>query len=188
MNYDSIHPILRAVLGAHEGFRKVGFPADDIYVELGANPEVRDDELMVFVTLKSAGKEFRVQVGPWPRDNVDALHTQWTALCAALHDIPQADADRIWHESLPFRNAVGFTLAIMNKGIPIPGPSVEEPVDTRPLVGPCTFCSGTVTLDAVEAIAVHTKPTCKKFRKLDPLAFVQAMNAHVAKTRRKETS
>jgi len=184
MNYDSIHPLLRSAMGTHEGFRKAGFPASDIFVEVSASPEVSDDELMIFVMLKSHGKEFRVSIGPWPRGKENDLRDQWLALCAAVHDgtLSQDDMDRIWQESLPFNNAVDFTLAIANKGIPIPSLPADKFDGT--VIAPCTFCAGTVTLHAAEGAVEHTRPTCKKFRKLDPMRFVQAMNAHVAKKRR----
>ena len=187
MHYDAIHPLLRSAMGTHEGFRKAGFPASSIFVEAFGSPEVRDDELMIFVTLKSHGKEFRVSIGPWPRGKEDELRDQWLALCAAVNDgsLSQDDMDRIWQESIPFNNAVGFTLAIANKGIPIPGVPADDldEENATVVVAPCTFCSGTVTLRMAEGSAEHTRPTCKKFRKLDPLEFVQAMNAHVAKKR-----
>jgi hypothetical protein len=191
VNYDSIHPILRGVLGTFEGFRKAGFPSDDIYVEVCRSPDVADDELMVFVTLKSSGKEFSVSIGPWPENTVNVLHDQWLAVCAAIHDIPQADMNRIWYESFPYKDAVGFTFAIMNKGIPIPGagplpPGLDDEIE-HPVTMPCVFCNGTVTFRALEGSASHTKPTCKRFRRLDPLDFVIAMKARISK-QRKETA
>jgi hypothetical protein len=198
LTYDQIHPILRGVIGVFEGMRKVGFVSDDIFVEVNRHPDLAEDELMVFVALKTQGREFLVSVGPWPCDKVDDLHAQWIVLCEAMNknDVVQADMDRIWQESLVFRDKVGFATAIAMKGIAAPGTDAP-PIDpgafasaapTRVFTVPCEFCSGTVTYQIGNLSLAHSKPTCKKFRKLDVLAFVEATNRSVKKKHRESLS
>jgi hypothetical protein len=122
MTYDEMHPTIRAVIGTWEGYRKAGFKADDIYCEVAANPECPPGHLMVFTTLKAQGKEFRIGVGIWAEADIENLAVQWKSACAAVAggQVPQADCDRIWQESLPHKDAIGFILALQDKGFAIP--------------------------------------------------------------------
>ena len=78
MKLKDIHPTFREALGMHEGFRKCGFAAEDIYVYL--NPDLRyvtkqvdniesadtfdkPGKREMLVVLKTQGKEFRATVG-----------------------------------------------------------------------------------------------------------------------------
>jgi hypothetical protein len=123
VTYDEIHPSLRIAIGTFEGFRKSGFAANDVFVEVAQNPFVGPGQLMVFTLLKTQGKEFRVDAGPWPKDQVLELRRQWLAVCEAMHAraISQPDMDRIWQESPAFQQKVAFIMAILRKGITIPG-------------------------------------------------------------------
>jgi hypothetical protein len=203
MTYDEIHPTLRAAMGTFEGFRKVNFSAEDIFVELAGNHECGPNELMVFVLLRTQGKEFRVGVGRWPAGQEDRLQAEWSALCAAMNSrqVSQADMDRMWQESLPYKDRVGFVTAILDKGIAVPGHEElmaslrsTQPTDMPSEFSvPCEFCAGTVTSmqdpQAQRGTAIaHSNPPCKKFRKLDSLSFMRAMNASLRKRKAKEAS
>jgi hypothetical protein len=197
MTYDEIHPTLRGAVGVFEGLRKAGFESDDIFVEVAGSPGLPAGELMVFVTLKTQGKEFLVGVGKWLAAKTDELQQQWRALCAAMNgrDVPQADMDRIWQESIVYGDMVGFTLAIMNKGIEIPNlgaaPAAPPPVDVdsaQEFTVPCEFCSGTVTYPGDRKSLAHSQPPCKKFKKLDVLDFVEATNASIRRKRKESLS
>ena len=119
MTYDQINPVLRRVLGCFEGFRKVGFRADDLYCEPARSPGLPAGQLAVFITLKTQGQEFRIECGQWDESAVDDLRVQWRATCQAVNadEVPQADMDRIWQESVIFADSVGFVLALGRKGI-----------------------------------------------------------------------
>lgn len=193
MTYNEIHPSLRAAIGVFESLRKLGFLADDIYIELANNSACSPSELMVFILLRAQDKEFRVGVGMWPRDALsdERLELQWRALCAAMHDreVPQEDMDRIWQESAIYRDKAGFVAAILNKGITIP--NVSAPPMPQEFSVPCEFCSGTVTSmqdpEEERGIAIaHSTPTCKKFDKLDALSFLKSLNASIAKRKATE--
>jgi len=223
MTYDEIHPALRGVLGIFEGLRKLGFVADDIYVEVAETLGLRPDDMMVFVALKTQGREFLVGIAPWPRDKTDDLQTRWAALCAAMngHEIPQKDMNRIWQESIAFGNFTGFAMAIAHKGIAIPNvpvpplmdqgasrsviarfsstgdclpgqkdPSAPPESDELPMEfrRPCVFCNGTVIYPADRQGVTHSKPPCKKFKRLDVLAFVEATNERIRQQRKESLS
>jgi len=113
MTYDDIHPSIRAAIGCHEGFRKLGFRAEDIYV-CGGDPYVQ-------VILRTQGKQFVVNVAPSELSE-EEFQAAWMKSVQAVNDgsLPQEDLDRIWQESMPFRDAVGFSMAIFAKGIHIP--------------------------------------------------------------------
>lgn len=197
MTYDEIHPTLRGAVGVFEGLRKAGFESDDIFVQVAGSPGLPAGELMVFVALKTQGKEFLVSVGRWLEAKTDDLQQQWLALCAAMNgrDVPDADMDRIWQESIVFGDMVGFTLAIMNKGIEIPNlgaaTTATPPVDvdsSQEFTVPCEFCSGMVTYPGDRQSLSHSLPPCKKFKKLDVLAFVEATNASIRRKRKESLS
>lgn len=197
MTYDEIHPTLRGAIGVFEGLRKVGFESDDIFVEVSGSPGLPAGELMVFVTLKTQGKEFLVGVGRWREEKTDDLQQQWRALCAAMNgrDVPRADMDRIWQESLVFSDMVGFTLAIVNKGIEIPNPGVAPAATAHVCADvssefsvPCEFCSGTVLCPGDRRSLAHSQPPCEKFEKFDVLEFVGATNASIRRKRKESLS
>jgi hypothetical protein len=123
VTYDDIHPTLRQLVGTREGFRKMGYAAEDLYVELGRNPFVGADELMAFTTLMTHGKIFRVDAGPWPMNDEAGFAMQWRAACEALNSgqVSDDDLDRIWKESAVYKNKVDFVMALSLKGFIPPG-------------------------------------------------------------------
>lgn len=115
IKYDQIHPAIRQAIGCHEGFRKLGFVSDDLFVHF--NP---DNSMLV--VLKTQGKDFSVTVGWVEGVSHDEWQELWASAAEAVRDqrVTQKDMDRIWQESLPFNNAHGFLMAIMSKGIRVP--------------------------------------------------------------------
>lgn len=118
VKYDEIHPVIRQLLGCHEGFRKMGFSADDLYVE--PTPSTVDGQMMLHYSLKTRrGKIFRISCGYWPTADEAGLRAQWLAAIAALKSgaVSQDDLDRIWQESFICRDKIGFAAGLMAKGI-----------------------------------------------------------------------
>jgi hypothetical protein len=120
MKYDEINPVMRMFLGNREGFRRIGFSADDLYLEVAMSPEL--DAIACFCTLKTQGKYFRVLCGPVPGGDANAFSREYMAICDAQTEISQADADRIWQESEVFLLRSEFIAALKAKGFRIPGP------------------------------------------------------------------
>lgn len=121
MKYEEISETMRLFMGAREMFRKIGFSADDLFCEV-ARSVVFHGLLSCFCTLKTQGKSFRVLCGPIPNQDEEAFGREYKAICAAAAsgNISQEDADRIWQESEPFADKVGFLRAIQSKGFRIP--------------------------------------------------------------------
>lgn len=124
LKYDDISPTMRNFLGAWEGFRKLGFMADDLHCLVSRSANL-GGALACFVLLKTQGKQFTVEVG---RITVDegTWRNEYDLVTKALNDnqIDEADLNRIWQESLCYRDSAGFLLALTAKNITIPMASV----------------------------------------------------------------
>lgn len=118
MTYDEISPTLRAFIGGREAFRKMGFKADDLYCNIAMSMRFR--RLMCFVQLKAQNNVFNLEVGPV--EDGDAFGAEYRrvaeAICAG--QVPQDDLDRMWQESEPYTNPLGFTKALLGKGFKPP--------------------------------------------------------------------
>ena len=128
-----IHPTFQHALGVHEGFRKLGFDADDIFVHL--NPDCS-----MLVVLKTQGKSFAVTVGFYPqeksppysrmsspKDNPTfaAWSKDWTELATQVRDgkADESELTEIWKASMPYNHKMSFIEALLSKGIVIPNPT-----------------------------------------------------------------
>lgn len=125
MTYDEISEPMRGFLGAWQGFRKVGFKSSELYCTI-ARSVLAGGAVSCFVTLRAQRKIFNLEVGPI--ESEDAFEKEWTLVCEALQkeSIPEADLERIWTESLPFRKAAEFVIALTQKGFKIQGNSRES--------------------------------------------------------------
>lgn len=103
-------PLIRDAWTAHEAFRRLDFPADDIFVLLGAN---------IAVMLKTDGKEFTVNVGVHPRGS-EWFGQMWSAFVEGLDDIPQSALDEAWKGSVFFTHSLEFLTALRGKGFELP--------------------------------------------------------------------
>jgi hypothetical protein len=118
MKYDDIHPAFRQAIGCREGFRAMGFSADDLYIEPRASQD--PGRWMIFMTLKPRrGEPFRVGAGLYPVCSQEEFSRAWRAVCDAYNGgkVSQADMDRIWQESYVYQDKVGFAVALMQHGI-----------------------------------------------------------------------
>lgn len=123
MKYDDISPLLREFLGAREGFRKLGFPADDLYITISRSA-LHNGVLSCFCTLMQGGKVFHVECGPVPSDDVEgkALGEEYTKVANAINnnELSQEDADRLWNDSTLKKKGHDFVVALLNKGFKPP--------------------------------------------------------------------
>lgn len=115
MRYHEVHPTLRQALGCFEGFRRLGFEADDIFFIYASR------QLELFCVLKTQDKEFSINCGP-----LRMTQREWEAtVTVATHAIntglmPEEDLQRIWSESMVFKKSMEFLLVLKAKGIVIP--------------------------------------------------------------------
>lgn len=122
MKWADIHPVFREALGTHEAFRKLGFPAEDIFVHL--NP----DRTML-VVLKTQNKDFTVTVGSFNKSlTYPTWKMSWNAVGLAVIEgrVSEKDLERIWRSCYVYRQKVEFLMGISSKGIVIPGPAVRR--------------------------------------------------------------
>jgi hypothetical protein len=119
VTYDEISEPMRGFLGAWQGFRKIGFKSSELYYTI-ARSVLAGGAVSCFVTLRAQRKIFNLEVGPI--ESEDAFEKEWGLVRKALEkrDIPDPDLERIWAESLPFRKAADFIIALTNKGFKIP--------------------------------------------------------------------
>lgn len=119
MTYDEINPVLRTFFGAREGFRKLGFAAEELFFTT-ARSVLEDGALAVFCTLKTQGKSFLVECGP--AGDEDAITKEYVITAEAINSgsLSQGDLDRIWQECDIRRQPLDFLLALSVKGIVIP--------------------------------------------------------------------
>jgi len=121
MRYEDISPTMRAFLGCWEGFRKIGFSADDLYFSVGRAVEFAGRP-GCYVTLRTQGREFNVLVGPAGADGGAALQEEYARVAEAIsgRQVPMADLDRIWQECKLREHMPELLLAIETKGIRLP--------------------------------------------------------------------
>ena len=129
MRYRNITPLVRKFLGAFEGFRKVGFRAEDLYFVLQPSATL-GGRLGGFCSLKLEGKEFSVELGPVPKtygktdeERKEILGREFKKVCEAVNQglVPQEDLDRIWRESEIHERPGEFLLALIAKGFTVSG-------------------------------------------------------------------
>jgi hypothetical protein len=122
MKYEEIPPSFRKAIGAREGFRKLGFSADDLHIIAAQAEIVSKTHLGVFMVLKTQGKQFNVICGSWKRSQQKKFESLWPRVCEAVNngDVSQTDMDRMWQESPCFINPKGFVLKLKEKGFCIP--------------------------------------------------------------------
>jgi hypothetical protein len=117
VKYDEITPVMRKFLGGWLGFRKLGFSADDLYCAIYKSAR-NQGLLSCFVTLRTQGKEFNLEIGPI--DDAAALEKEYARVCGAASQVSQADLERIWRESEIYERKSDFIFALMNKGFELP--------------------------------------------------------------------
>jgi len=114
MKSADIPPAIREALGCHEAFRRLGFPADEIYVQL------REDKMM-FVILQSQGKRFVHATGVLDMTQ-EEFEAAWMATAEAVNSrtITDEELHKICSSSVPSRHAHAFITALLEKGFKPP--------------------------------------------------------------------
>lgn len=114
-NYESVSPAMREMLATHDAFRKLGFTPDDIFVHYNS-----DGTVLVAVHGKD-DREFAVTCGHVDLSR-EGFVREWTRVVEAVRSasFPQADLDRMWIESLVYRERVTFVASLVAKGVYVP--------------------------------------------------------------------
>jgi hypothetical protein len=113
MKYDDITSAMRAFIGTHEVFRKLGFPAENLYCQ--AAPSARaGGRLSLFLTLKMDSNEFNVELGLI--DNEEEAAKEHAKVCEEIKRIPADDLDRMYHECEAYTNKMELMMSLKKKG------------------------------------------------------------------------
>jgi hypothetical protein len=116
MTYDEIPPVWREFLGSFEGLRKLGFESSRIFCNVAMDAVTR--KLCVFCQLDAQGKTFSINCGLASGNAVSEYARFTTAVSEG--QVPQDVLDRVWQESLVYRNKVSFVVALTAKGFAFP--------------------------------------------------------------------
>lgn len=125
MNPLELPDALQQALGAFEGFRKLGFSADNIFIiingpmQLQQGPETCHQILM---SLRAQDKEFKVDCGIVPDTEKRDIGDLWMDVCEAMNNetIDRDALDKVWQKSLAHRDSASFVAALVRKGFIIP--------------------------------------------------------------------
>lgn len=118
MNILDLPKPYRDALAAFNALRCCGFSADDIYFQLnGQHPPYQ-----VVVMLKAQGRDFNIVTGFLP-GTTDEIERQWAEIASAVNEgrVPQEELDEIWQDWQLRHSATELLVALMNKGIALPG-------------------------------------------------------------------
>lgn len=119
MTRDEIHPAMREAIGTFTVLRQFGFKSEDIFFHQNEHPGGPEPVGMMFVVLRTQGKEFSIRVGVVDMAH-DAWRESWTAVATAAAEGRVEDADRMVAESEARACLVQLMVAIQAKGIRIP--------------------------------------------------------------------
>jgi hypothetical protein len=114
--YESISPTMRTFLGAWEGFRRMGFPSDNLYLQTSRSIEL-GGKLGAYLVLRWRGKEFSVFAGAIESEEAASKEYRQVTKAIGSKKVLEADLDRIWEESIVRKMAGPLIAAMMKKGI-----------------------------------------------------------------------
>lgn len=106
---------------AHEVFRRLGFPPEDIYVATHQEATTPWIPLTLFVVLKTQGKEFLVTCGGSYKSQkeADAAFREYSEFINALKQgaFSEEQLTEVYEGSYIVNNSVQLLMALSNKGI-----------------------------------------------------------------------
>jgi hypothetical protein len=116
MKYGEISATMRAFIGNREGFRKMGFKAEDLYCSIAMSARHRTLSCFVKLQLTTKSSDFNMEVGP-VKDG-QAFEAEYKRVSQAINagEVPQADMDRMWQECEIYNDKMGFTAALLARG------------------------------------------------------------------------
>jgi hypothetical protein len=208
MTYDDMPPVMRAAIGAHTAFRRIGFSSDVIFIELAKTPNAPEGHVGVFVTLKRPSPtnpkktiDYRIAVGFWPKNKKkqQQFMKEWRAIALAVNNglVSENDLERCWQESEARHHSTEFVLGLVMRGmLPVRSRKITLP-DGRIIElefdAPCVFCGhilsiGTEVANPQKSFIAHGTPTCPKYDELPPDQFLKAANEALAQARKLATN
>jgi hypothetical protein len=113
-------------LGTFEGFRKLGFSADDIYLTINgplkeAPFNFQIGMIQVLVTLRTQGKFFHMDCGVLNDTPANATK-KWSKMATAMNEgrLKPEHLNEVWEKSLAHTEPASFIHALKAKGFIFP--------------------------------------------------------------------
>jgi hypothetical protein len=124
MKYADITPTMRMLIGNREGLRRLGFSADDIYVQPARAVAFRGAWHGFLVLITEDGK-FSIDCGPIA--SADSFGDEYVKVARAVNErkVSEDDLSRIYVESEAFTKGMDLLLALQAKGIRIPSAEAD---------------------------------------------------------------
>lgn len=112
--YDDLPGAVRNAVGVHEGLRRLGFPASEIYAAS------HDDDVLVI--LRTQNREVAMRVGSVEGLTPERLAAYWERVGEAMRAnvLPGEDFQRMYAESPAMTNSVRFVAEIVSRGVKLP--------------------------------------------------------------------
>lgn len=111
---------IRECWSVHQALRSLGFSANDIYINIGRDLHHPEVEAVLFVVLKTQGRDFNVTVGAYfSEEEANAAVKKWSEFVNLANGgaFEQSTLDGIYESSHVMKNKVEFIVALHNKGI-----------------------------------------------------------------------
>lgn len=108
-----VHKTLLECLACFQLYRGFGFPADEIYFQVGGKLPIGWQ--VCLVVLKKSGRKFTFIAGAWDQ-HPEAIEIAWTALAERLPTLKPETLDAVVNGSTVRKELVHFVLALQNKG------------------------------------------------------------------------
>lgn len=113
MPLKTIHPTMQRALCWFEAFRRLGYPADDIFLVVGQDPHLG---LALFTMVRANGKEFPCTAGPWDQDK-SHVSRQWEEASTIWNHTTGAQHNQLFERVMQPGFSVPFITALTRKGV-----------------------------------------------------------------------
>lgn len=122
MNPLELPKAFQDALGIHEGLRKLGFAAKDIFFLVNTLKEDPLERIQVGIQLRAQDRIFTAVVGLLQGVTGRQVAEKWAELTQAIIDgkVQQDHLDVCWQESPVQKDPAGFLQALKKKGFLIP--------------------------------------------------------------------
>lgn len=113
-------------LGVFEGFRKLGFSADDLFITINgplkeAPFNFQIGMIQILLTLKTQGMFFHIDCGVL-NDTPQNAAKKWEKLGRAMNEgrLDSDKLDQVWQASQAHQDPTGFIMALKARGFVLP--------------------------------------------------------------------
>ena len=113
MPFTLVHPTMQRALCWFEAFRRLDYPADDIYLVVGQDPRLG---LALFSMVRANGQEFTCTAGPWDQET-HTISQQWDEACTIWNHTTSVQHNQLFERVMEPDFSVPFVTALTLKGV-----------------------------------------------------------------------